>query len=129
MPRSIQYRNTDLELFSQQNLTDFAATLTTKGFFPLYVADVGDGRWLATFETEESFEDPESNIVAMLAVIERLDSESRELWFACTKRDLDIGYECGDEPHLFHQALTAATLARIAALSLSLRITLYPASD
>jgi hypothetical protein len=129
MPRLTEYRNADLELVSVRSLADLAATLTTNGFFPLHVAQVGDGRWLAAFETEESFDDPESNIVAMLAAIEALDPQSRELWADCVSREFDLGYECDDEPRAFNQGLTAATLARIATQGISLRLTLYPASD
>jgi hypothetical protein len=36
------------------------------------------------------------------------------------------GYECGAEPWGFQQEISSATLARIAALDASLRLTLYP---
>ena len=125
--REIQYLNTDLDLVAAQSLKALAATLAANGVFPLHVDQRDDGNWYATLETEEQFTQPEPNITAILTVLEALDPDSRELWSACTSRELNIGYECGDEPWAFNHQLTATTLGRIAALGMSLRVTLYPA--
>jgi hypothetical protein len=67
--------------------------------------------------------------MALLTAIEALDPKSRIQWDACVIREFNIGYDCGDEPRAFSHGLTASTLARVAALSISLRITLYPAEN
>ena len=94
--------------------------------FALHVSQSDDGRWHAGLETDEQFNHPEPNIVALVMAIEALDPHFRALWSACTSREFNIGYECGDAPWAFNHELTAATLARVAALGVSLRITLYP---
>ena len=127
MKREIRYLNTDLDLVASRDLTTLATALESRGVFPLHVAQSQDGCWYASLETSEEFRDPESNAASLLKAIETLDNDSRELWLACTSRELNIGYECGDEPWAFNHQLTAATLARAAALGISLRITLYPA--
>lgn len=65
--------------------------------------------------------------MALLSAIESLDGPTHELWSACTSREFNIGYDCGDEPWAFSHELTPETLARMAALGIALRITLYPA--
>ncbi|MEP6669253.1 MAG: hypothetical protein ABJF10_08880 [Chthoniobacter sp.] len=127
MKRKTQYLNTDLDLVAGQSLEALAAVFEARGVFPLHVDQREDGKWYSTLETYEQFTEPEPNIAAFLAVIEALDSRSRELWSACLSRELNIGYECGDEPRGFNHELTVATLGRMATLGISLRVTLYPA--
>jgi hypothetical protein len=124
--RETHYLNTDLDLVAEHNLAALAAALDLCGVFPLHVDQRDDTMWYATLETEEQFTQPEPNITALLSAIESLDGQARELWSACTSREFNIGYDCGDEPWAFNHQLTPATLARIAALGVSLRITLYP---
>lgn len=124
--REIHYLNTDLDLVSRETLEPLATTLGTQGLFVLHVAQRKDLCWYATLETDEQFRQPEPNILAFLAAIESLDPEAEALWQACTAREFNIGYDCGDAPWAFNHALTAPTLARVAALGASLRITLYP---
>jgi hypothetical protein len=85
-----------------------------------------DGSWHATFETEESYDEPEQNIAAMLGVIESLPKAQYATWSNCTRRDFNIGYDCGDEPWEFNQVLSSELLGRLAKAGGSLRVTLYP---
>jgi hypothetical protein len=127
--RKTHYLNTDLDLVAAQSLQALADALETRGVFPLHV-DLGDDQqWSSTLETEEQFTQPEPNIVALLTAIEALDPQSRIQWEACAIREFNIGYDCGDEPWAFNHGLTAPTLARMATLAISLRITLYPADS
>jgi hypothetical protein len=47
----------------------------------------------------------------------------------CSRREFNIGYDCGREPWAFNQVLSAQLLSRIAAARASLRVTLYPDRD
>jgi hypothetical protein len=127
--QEIHYLNTDLDLVSSQDLEPLAASFGTELVFPLHVDKRDDGRWYATLETEENFSEPECNITAFLEAIEAFDDRARDHWLACESREFNIGYDCGDEPRAFNQGLTAATIARMAALGISLRITLYPTTN
>lgn len=80
----------------------------------------------AGFETVEQHPEPEANIAAMLTVLESLEPERLDDWASCTRREFNIGYECGQRPWAFNQALTADLLDRISTAGVSLRITLYP---
>ena len=125
----ITYLNTDLDLVSAEDLSELAAALETLGVPPLHVGEGGDGRWHGTFETTEHFDDVEPNVAAIVTAIESLPPALRATWNACTLRELNAGYDCGDEPWAFQQGLSNAVLARLAATGASFRITLYPARD
>jgi hypothetical protein len=125
----IQYRNTDLDLASAEDLTALAAAFEAGGVPPLHVTRGEDEQWYACFETDEQYNEPEPNIAAMLDVVEALAPPLRSAWAACSLREFNIGYDCGLEPWAFNQGLSAEILGRIAAAGASLRVTLYPDRD
>lgn len=122
----IFYLNTDLDLTSADDLTALAAAFQAGGVFPLHVTRGEDGLWYACFETEEQHTEPEPNIAAMLAVVETLAPPFRAVWAGCSRREFNIGYDCGLEPWAYNQGLSAELLGRMAAVGASLRWTLYP---
>ncbi len=126
MDDTICYLNTDLDLTSPVDLTSLVTALEATGLLPLHSARREDGLWYATCETGEQFGEPEANIAAMLAVIEALPEGPRATWSACTRRELNVGFDCGAKPWAFNQTLSSELLGRIAAVGASLRITIYP---
>jgi hypothetical protein len=123
---TICYLNTDLDLTSPDDLTALASAFEIGGAPPLHVTRGDDGQWYATFETDVQHVEPEANIAAMLAVVESLPGPLRTVWEGCTRREFNIGYDCGAEPWAFNQGLSAVLLGRMAAASASLRVTIYP---
>jgi hypothetical protein len=123
---TICYLNTDLDLTSAEDLTALAAAFEVGGMPSLHVTHGADGLWHATFETHAQFAEPEPNIAAMLATLESLARPLRSVWDGCTRREFNLGYECGAEPWAFNQGLPAELLGRMAAVGASLRVTLYP---
>lgn len=124
-----RYANTDLDLTSAEHLTGLAAAFEAQGVSPLHVTRADDGLWYATFEVDypdDQHDEPEPTITVMLAAIESLSAPLRGVWSGCTRREFNIGYECGKEPWAFNQGLSSELLGRIAAVGASLRITLYP---
>jgi hypothetical protein len=122
----ICYLNTDLDLTSGDDLTALAAVFEAQGVPPLHVTHREDGLWYATFETDEQHEQPGPYIAAMLPVIESLAEPLRPVWVGCTRREFNIGYNCGCKPWAFNQGLSRQLLGRMAAAGVSLWITLYP---
>jgi hypothetical protein len=122
----ISYLNTDLDLTSADDLTALAAVFEAGGVFPLHVTRGEDGLWYATFEVLDQHTEPEPNIAALLAVVESLPGPLRLTWAGCSRREFNIGYDCGPEPWAFNQGLSAELLGRMAAAGASLRVTLYP---
>ena len=129
MAKSITYLNTDLDLVSANDLTALGAAFKAAGVRPLHVTPVDDKGWYACFETDEQHTEPEPNIAAMLAVVESLSPPLRSAWAGCSKREFNIGYDCGLEPWSFNQGLSAELLGRMAAAGACLRVTLYPDRD
>ena len=128
MDGKISYLNTDLDLTSSDNLTELAAALEAAGLLSLHVTQSDDGSWHATFETRDLHTriEPEGDIAGMLVIVESLTEPLRSVWSRCTRREFNIGYDCGDEPWAFNQGLSCALLGRIATVGGSLRVTLYP---
>ena len=126
MHNTICYLNTDLVLTSPNELTALAAIFESRGVYPLHVGLEEDGLWYGTFETQDSHAEPEPNIAVMVAVAESLSEPHRSVWMQCSKREFNIGYDCGAQPWAFNQGLSCELLGRIAAVGASLRVTLYP---
>jgi hypothetical protein len=125
MKHEIRYITTDLDLRASFELAPLASALEKQGLWA-YPSGPWQGLWSATIGAGESFPEPDPYIAAMLTAIERLDEPARKLWDACTTREFNIGYDCGDTPRAFHQELSSATLARMAQVGASLVITIYP---
>jgi hypothetical protein len=123
---TICYLNTDLDINSADDLTALAAAFEAAGLFPLHVTRLDNGHWFATFETEQQHHEPETNIGAMLSVVESLPTLLRATWDGCTRREFNVGYDCGINPWEFNQGISTDLLRRLAAAGGSLRITLYP---
>jgi hypothetical protein len=94
---TIYYLNTDLDLTSSVDLMPLAAKFESHNIHALHVTHCDNGLWIATFEMDNEVE-PERNISAMVAAVESLDDPHRFLWQSCTRREFNIGYDCGAEP-------------------------------
>ena len=123
----IHYINTDICLTSGADLKLLLLAFKAGGLRPLSEVTIGDdGQGYIVLETVERHTEPESNIAAMLAVIESFGEELQAVWKGCSRREFDIGYDCGAEPWSFNQGLSSQLLGRMAEAGASLRITIYP---
>jgi len=133
------YRVTELVLHSAGDLTALAAALEARGImthlsaFEIHEVSRENFRIAADERMwvfvagycGESPDGPETEIAAMLAVVESLDPHTRALWDGCSRREFDFAYDCGVKPFMVRHDLSAGTMARLAAAGGSLRITLY----
>lgn len=123
MPRT-QYRNTDLDVISDVDLTSLVVAMEALGADSLGMHRRDDGDWCAIFESG-SDGDPETSVVALLDIVAALDGVALDLWMNATRREFNVGYDCGEEPAAFGQSLRVGTVLRIADARASLRWTLY----
>jgi len=123
----ISYLNTDLELASLEDLSGLAAALDECGMGIHYVGRASQ-EWCANLDMDTGFGSPEQTIAAILGVVEALPQHLEVAWNGCTRRELNIGYECGSKPSAFEQPLSNALLTRVVAAGASLVITIYPNS-
>jgi len=135
-----RYRVTDLWLFTSEDLTAMAAAFEARGLVVTnrgrWITDteffrLPEPQWHWLFQTscgacEEGSDGPEPTIAAFLAAVEVLDPPARAAWARCSHRVFDVAYDCGIRPHAVHHELSAGTLARLAAVNGTLRLTLYP---
>jgi hypothetical protein len=115
---------------SANDLSPLIAAFKAAGVYALHGNVHGTGGlWYATCESGSSgcSAEPEVDIQVLLAAIESLTPPVREQWLACSLREFNIGYDCGEQPWAFNNGLSARTLRRVADAGASLRITLYPA--
>jgi hypothetical protein len=127
MGHSTRYLNTDLVLESAEDLRPLAAALEQGGLLVLHVDRRDDGAWLAVVEASLDLPEPAASLAALLDVVEPLDPALRLTWDRCAVRAFDVGYQVGDGPWGFTQAIPPALLVRVAALGAELRVTVYPA--
>ena len=120
----IQYLNTDLDLVCDTDPALLASELESRGLW-VHVTPGDDGQWYLLCEDSNDTE-PESNINKFLDAVDSLSEEGRAIWERCSKREFNVGYDCGDEPWSFNQGLSNETLRRMAACGSTFRLTLYP---
>lgn len=129
MKHEIHYQSTDLDLRAPLDLASLADALTSRGLSLYHAGPWHDGSWSARFTVSFGFLEPDKDTASILTAIESLDKPSQLLWAACTTRDVNIGYQCGEGPWAFNQQLSPATLTRMAAAGTGLVITIYPVLD
>lgn len=127
MVAQTRYLNTDLDVVSERDPASLVEALDKR-----FVSLIGEVRkeldgFHAIFETHVSDDEPETTIVALLEAVEALEGDALDVWRACSARELHLGYDCGEEPKSYSQAISSATLTRAVAAGMSMRITLYPA--
>jgi hypothetical protein len=120
-----RYVTTDLHLESKMDLTPLAEAFDRKGLIVYHVMKWESGLWQSRFRTSKGYILPDKNIVRMLNAVESLNKTSRSLWEACTVRNFDIAYDCGEEPGQFIQRLSSTTIQRIAQVGAAVVLTLY----
>lgn len=131
-----RYSVTDLWLFSAEDLTAMAAAFEARGLVvtnrAYWITDtvywrLPEPQWHWSFQSpcEETSDDPEPHIAALLAAVEALDPPARAAWARCSHRVFDVAYDCGTRPRAVRHELSAGTLARLAEVGGTLRVTLY----
>ncbi|MEM7477793.1 MAG: hypothetical protein AAF483_22630 [Planctomycetota bacterium] len=123
-PPRIQYLNTDLDLICNVDPTLLVAEFEARDLCAHIHTD-DDGLFYVRCDGDNDTE-PEPNILRLLDTIDALSDASRDLWNQCTKREFNVGYDCGDEPWSFNQGLSNEVLRRMADCGSTFRITLYP---
>ena len=121
---TIQYLNTDLDLVCDVDPAVLASEFESRDLVA-HVTPSDDGLFYVLCEDSNDME-PEPNIVRLLDAIDALSDAGRELWARCSKREFNVGYDCGDEPWSFNQGISNPVLRRMADCGASFRITLYP---
>ncbi|WP_105169382.1 hypothetical protein [Pseudoalteromonas sp. T1lg23B] len=121
----IQFLNVDLELESKHDISALVNDLKRNAIVLHY--DQDEYRQLARIEADAEVLSPDKAINHLCELIESCSKPALKQWLSCTKRTFDIGFNSGNEPKCYSQALHADTLLRISAIGAGIEITLYPA--
>jgi hypothetical protein len=118
----IQFLNIDLDLESDEDISDLVTEIGTK---LIVMRDhTVSGVHHASFETTLP---TENEIIAEYSsVILRLTETSKRLWERCSKRCFDFGYDCGDAPNDFRSIISAESVSKIKEMGAEMAITIYP---
>ncbi|ATC97425.1 MULTISPECIES: hypothetical protein [Pseudoalteromonas] len=120
----IQFLNVDLEIESKQDIAQLVSDLGKSAMVLHY--DKDETRQLARIEANIDVTSPDSAINHLCELIESCSRNALKQWLSCTRRTFDIGFQSGQNPKCFNQALHADTLLRISAIGAGIEITLYP---
>ncbi len=122
-----RFLNADLEILSPQPLytlrNEIGAWATA-----LHCGTGRDSAYLAVFEIDGNPDEkePETLILRFCNLIESLDEEALMVWRNATRRIIDLGYEVDTGNNRSAMNLSPETLARMAALDITLAFTIYP---
>ncbi len=122
-----EYANTDLDILSPVAFDVLNAELSAT-CCQLHYAQMDGGGWTASYEANRLNTDAPSDIGAFLSVINALSDKARSQLSACSKRDFNIGFHCGDN-WAYNYELPNDTIAAVGLAGFSVSVTLYPARN
>jgi hypothetical protein len=122
----IRFLNVDLEVRSHVSLQPIVDDFGDNAL-SLYFGEVQE-HYLATFEANDSGSsaDADSIIAYFCMLVRSFKPEAKQLWESAFSKIFDIGYESGLEPRSYSSLIRADTIAQVADLGASLRVTIYP---
>ena len=120
----IEYLNVDLELSSNTTLEPIIEAFGDR--VVVLHHRVHDGAHFAAFESADQFDHPEPAIRELCGLATGLAGSARSGWESCTKRVLDLGFNCGHSPRCYQVALSPGALRLINDLEITLALSLYP---
>jgi hypothetical protein len=121
-----EFLNVDLDLESTKSLDALLADFGDD-VHVLYHGPSDDQTNLVALEVYEGDdEDPDSIINVFCDLIDKLSTKGRAAWQSCSMRRFDIGFESGTSGHPLCVDLNPKTLQRVADLSASIGVTIYP---
>jgi len=123
-----RYLNTDLEVWSTQDLQLLAQALEERGFFVLETANKRDGLWRCRFESDKDHPSPPEAILDILRVVWSLPQELRQDWLGCSSRVFDVGIESSVDTFSSTFELGDDVIGLLAKEGATLRMTLYRSS-
>ena len=129
--RLARFLNADLDLISRRDLSTLTSALERCELFA--ISNFRDGRrYCAGFETCRAYRTAEQCVRLVLAALDRLEAAARTELAACSRRELNLGFQCastspGRRFSSFEARLSPETLVRLHGYGLGLAVTLYSA--
>ena len=89
------YLNTDLDVVTRRDPAPLIAMMEHLGvpaLKPPMKREQDDGAWFVIFEIMGRGDTIESTVIAVLAAVEKLTGEAREIWYVATTRELNLDH-------------------------------------
>lgn len=125
----IKYLNADLLLKSTKSFNELSKFLTSNGAFALHYGKENKKEWLGSFELEKECKKPKVTINSFLEILSKMDENSKKQWARCSKKEIDIGYECGEEPWAYNDEIPKSIIKKLSEFDIGIRITIYPENN
>jgi hypothetical protein len=122
----VRFLNVDLEVRGREDLQWLVEELG-EAVIHLHCGEVKD-HFLAVLEARPPHGDANSLINYFCNFIDNLPAERRATWDGLFSKVFDIGYEAGIGSKSYESDLRPETIAAVARIGASLRITIYPAT-
>ena len=122
----IRFLNVDLEVSSRSELTWLVDEFGDDAI-SLHCGRA-QGHFHAAFEAAVQG-DPNTLIDHFCRLVENMSARGRAAWNETFLRVFDIGYDSGSAPSAYCSELRPETIAAVARVRASLRVTIYPAAD
>jgi len=120
-----RYLNVDLMIESESDLSAFVKHCNGK--VVVLWNELTENLYSIGLETNHlDSSGPEEDIIELLEFIELMPSELQHLWKNCSKKVMDIGYECGTTIDTLDSLISANTLQKMAKAGCAINIRIYP---
>jgi hypothetical protein len=120
---AISYVTTDLEFDSGSDLSPLVEELGQDVI--VHLNDWVDQVYRVALGIADTDTSADDAVSFYCCLVEKLSDASKSLWNGCTRRVLDIAFESGTEPECQTYELPETLLRRVAALGMSIAVTIY----
>lgn len=120
----IQFLNVDLDIESNEDISKLVDDLSKSAMILHY--EKSESPQFARIEANIDVTDPDKTINHLCELIESCSRNGLKQWLSAKRRTFDIGFQSGQSPKCFNQAIKADTLLRISAIGAGIEITIYP---
>ena len=122
--KKTEFLNIDLDLESAEDISPIIAEFSDSVI--ILNREKENNIYKVSLELSGIEGDPEYLFKQYISLINGLSSQAKKLWFGCTKREFDLGFECGYEPREIQNKLSSNILSSLSNLDASIVITVYP---
>jgi len=121
--KKTEFLNIDLDLESTEDISSIIAEFSDSVI--ILNREKENNIYKVSLELSGIEGDPEYLFKQYISLINGLSSQAKKLWYGCSKREFDLGFECGHEPRDIQNKLSSKLLGELSNLDASIVITTY----
>ncbi len=121
--KKIEFLNIDLDLESTDDLSPIISEFSNSVI--VLNQEKENNLNKVSFELSGATGNPDYLFKHYISIINNLSSNSKKLWYGCSKREFDLGFESGDTPRDVHNNISSTIINALSKLEASVTITIY----